>query len=43
LEIVLPEDPAILLQGIYPKVAPTYLKDMCFTTLIAALFKIARN
>ena len=27
MEIVLPEDPAIPLLGIYPKDAPTYNKD----------------
>jgi len=43
LNIVLPEDPAIPLLGIYPKVAPTYNKDMCSTMFIAALFLIARS
>jgi hypothetical protein len=43
LEIVLPEDPAIPLLGIYPKAAPTYYKDMCFTMFIAALFIVARS
>jgi hypothetical protein len=28
VQIVLPEDPAILLLGIYPKATPTYNKDM---------------
>jgi hypothetical protein len=28
LDIVLPEDPAISLLGIYPEVAPTYSKDI---------------
>jgi hypothetical protein len=31
LEIVIPEDPAILLLGIYLKDAPTYNKDPCCT------------
>ena len=41
--IVLPEDPAILLLGIYPKDAPLYHKDTCFIMVIASLFIIARN
>jgi hypothetical protein len=43
LEIVLPEDPAILLLGIYPKGAPPCHKDMGSNIFIAALFVIARN
>ena len=43
LDIVLPEDPAIPLFGIYPKDAPTYNKNTCATMLIAVLFIIARN
>ena len=43
LDIVLPEDPAILLLGKYPKDAPTCTKDTCFTMFIAALFIIAGN
>lgn len=43
LNIVLPEDPATSLLGIYPKDAPTYNKDTCYTMLIAALFIIARS
>jgi hypothetical protein len=35
LDIVLPEDPAIPLQGIAPKDAPTYKKDTCSTLFIA--------
>jgi hypothetical protein len=31
------------LLGIYPKDAPTYNKDTCSTTFIAALFIIARS
>jgi hypothetical protein len=42
LEIVLPEDPAVLLLGIYPKDAPPYHKNTFSTVLIAALF-IRRN
>ena len=38
-----PEDPAILLLGVYPKNAPTYNKDTCSTMLIASLFIIARS
>jgi hypothetical protein len=37
LDIVLPEDPAIPLLGIYPD-APTCNKDTCSTMFIAALF-----
>jgi hypothetical protein len=36
LEIVLPEDPDILLLGIYPKDIPPYLKFICSTIFIAA-------
>jgi hypothetical protein len=43
LEIVLPEDPAIPLLGIYAKDAPTYNKDTCSIMFIAALFTIARS
>jgi len=43
LNTVLPEDPAILLMGIYLKDVPTYNKDTCSTMFIAALFIIARN
>jgi hypothetical protein len=43
LDIVLPENPAILLLGIYLKHAPTYNKDTCSTLFIAALFIIARS
>jgi hypothetical protein len=43
LEIILPEDPAIPLLGIYPKDTPTYNKDTCSTMFIAALFIIARS
>jgi hypothetical protein len=42
LEIVLPEDPGILL-SIYPKDSSTYNKVICSTISIAALFIIARN
>jgi hypothetical protein len=43
LDIVVPEDPAIPLLGIYPEDAPTYNNDICFTIFIAALFIIARS
>jgi hypothetical protein len=43
LDIVLFEDPVILLLGIYTKDAPTYNKDTCSTLFIAALFIIARS
>jgi hypothetical protein len=43
LDILLPEVPAISLLGIYPEDAPTCNKDTCATTLIAALFIIARS
>ena len=42
-DIVLPEDPAIPLLGIYPNDVPTYNKDTCSTMLIVALFIIARS
>ena len=42
MDIVLPEDPAILLLGIYPDV-PTGNKNICSTMFIAALFIIARS
>jgi hypothetical protein len=41
LDIVLPEDPAIRLLGIYPEDVPTSKKDTCSTMFIAALFIIA--
>jgi hypothetical protein len=43
LDIVLPEDPAIPLLGIYPEDVPTGKKDTCSTIFIAALFIIARS
>jgi hypothetical protein len=43
LDIVLPEDPAIPLLGIYPEDDPTCNKDTCSTVFIAALFVIARS
>jgi hypothetical protein len=42
LDIVLPEDPAIPLLGIYPEDVPTCNKETCSTVFIAALFIIAR-
>jgi hypothetical protein len=43
LEIVLPQDPAISLLGIYPKDTPPSHKDTGSTVFIVALFKISRN
>ena len=43
LDIVLPENPAIPLLGIYPEGAPTCNKDTCSTMFIAVLFIIARS
>jgi hypothetical protein len=43
LDIVIPEDPLILLLGIYPEDAPTCNKDTCSTMFIVALLIIARS
>jgi hypothetical protein len=43
LDIVLLEDPAIPLLGIYPDDAPTCNKDTCSTMFIAALLIIPRS
>jgi hypothetical protein len=43
LDIVLTEDPAIPLLGIYPKDAPIYNKDTCSTMFIAAFLIIFRS
>ena len=43
MDIVLPEDSAKPLLGIYPEDVPTGKKDTCSTMLIAALFIIARS
>jgi hypothetical protein len=43
LEIVLPDDCAIPILGIYPEDVPTGNKDTCSTMFIAALFIIARS
>jgi hypothetical protein len=43
LDIVLPEDPAIPLLGIYPEDVPTCHKDTCSTMFIAVLFITARS
>jgi hypothetical protein len=43
LHIVLLEDPAIPLMGIYPEDVPTGNKDTCSTMFITALFIIARS
>jgi hypothetical protein len=41
--MVLPEDPAITLLGIYPEHVPTCNMDTCSTIFIAALFILARS
>jgi hypothetical protein len=43
LDIILLEDPAIPLLGIYPEEVPTGNKNTCSTMFIAALFIIARS
>jgi hypothetical protein len=43
LEIVLPQDPAITLLGIYPKDAQLYYRDSCSTMFIAAFSIIANH
>jgi hypothetical protein len=43
MDIVLLEDPAIPLLGIYSEDSPTCNKDTCSTMFIAALFIIARS
>ena len=43
LDIVLPEDPALPLLGIFPEDFPACNKDTCFTMFISALFIIARS
>jgi hypothetical protein len=43
LDIVLSEDPAILLLIIYPEDAPTCNKDTCSIMFFAVLFIIARS
>ena len=43
MDIVLHEDPAIPLPGIYPKDASTCNKNTCSTMFIAALFIIVRS
>jgi hypothetical protein len=43
LDIVLLEEPAIPLLGIYAEDAPSFNKDICSTMFIAALFIIARS
>jgi hypothetical protein len=43
LDILLPEDPAIPLLGIYPEEVPTVNKNTRSTMVIAALFIIART
>jgi hypothetical protein len=43
MDIILPEDPAIPLLGIYPEEVPTGNKNTYSTMFIAALFIIARR
>ena len=43
LGIVLPQDTAILLLGIYPKDTTTSHKDTCSNMFTAPLFIVARN
>jgi hypothetical protein len=43
LDILLPDDPAIPLLGIYPEDASICNKDTCSTMFIAVLFIIARS
>jgi hypothetical protein len=43
LDIILPEDSAIPLLGIYPEDAPTCNKDTCSTMFIATLFMVVRS
>ena len=43
MDIVLPEDPAIPLLGIYPEDVPTGKKNTCSTMFIEDLFIIARS
>jgi hypothetical protein len=43
LDIVLPEDPAKPLLGIYPEDVPICNKDTCSTMFIDALFIVAKS
>jgi hypothetical protein len=43
LDIVLLEDPAIPLLGIYPEDVPTGKTDTCSTMFIAAIFIVTRS
>jgi hypothetical protein len=43
LDIVLPENPEILLLGVYPEDTPAYNKDTCLTMFIEALIITARS
>ena len=43
LDIMLPEDPAIPLMGIYSEYAPRFNKDTCSTMFIAAIFIITSS
>jgi hypothetical protein len=42
-DLVLLEDPAIPILGVYPEDVPIGKKDTCSTMFIAALFMIARS
>ena len=43
LDMTLPEDPAIPLQGIYPEDSPACNKDICSIMFIASFFIISRS
>jgi hypothetical protein len=43
LDIVLSENPGILLMSIHPEYSPTCKEDTCSTMFIAAIFIIARS
>ena len=43
MDIVLPEDSSIPLQGTYPEDDPIHNKDTCSNMFIAALFIIVKN
>jgi hypothetical protein len=43
MDMLLPENPAVPLLGIYPEDVPTGNKNTCSTIFIAALFIIVRS
>ena len=43
MSIVLPENPAISLLGVYPEDVPTYNKDICSSMFIVSLSIIVRS